>query len=250
LDSVHDRRLRRCATSKPVRALVSDSDALVRGQVTAGTRLLCETGVRVLPVDGAAVLTRGGPDTAGLLYATDPVITRLDDLEFVTGEGACLEAYWNHSPVLVPDLAGGAATERWPWYAPEAAAIGAGAVFAFPIQVGGMVFGVFWLYRHARGALTGPDLNAARGFARTAAGVVLNDIADHSREQLDAHLADSVFGRVETNRALGVIAEQAHTDIGQARVLLRSTAYAQNRTSRAVAQDVLKHRLAFPPETP
>jgi hypothetical protein len=79
------------------------------------------------------------------------VITRLDDLEFVTGEGPCLEAYWNHAPVLEPDLAAGSATARWPWYAPEATAIGAGAVFAFPIQVGAIVFGVFWLYRHTRG---------------------------------------------------------------------------------------------------
>ena len=97
------------------------------------------------------MLTRGGPDTAALLYATDPVITRLDDLEFVTGEGPCLQAYWNHAPVLEPDLAGAAATARWPWFAPEAAAIGAGAVFAFPLHVGDMVFGVLWLYRRARG---------------------------------------------------------------------------------------------------
>lgn len=42
-----------------------------------------------------------------------------------------------------------------------------------------------------------------------------------------------------------MIAVQRNTDIGQARVLLRSTAYAQNRTSRAVAEDVLAQRLTY-----
>ena len=113
--------------------------------------------------------------------------------------------------MLEPDLAGPGAAARWPWFAPEAAAIGAGAVFAFPLQVGRMVFGVLWFYRRARGGLGGWDLSAALGMAQTAAAVVLNDIAEHSREQLDAHFTDSVFGRRSIDQALGVIAAQRHS---------------------------------------
>ena len=100
----------------------------------------------------------------------------------------------------------------------------------------------------ARGGFTGRDLSAALGLAQTAAAVVLNDIAEHSREQLDAYFMDSVVGRVVIDQALGAIAAQRNRDIEEARVLLRSTAFAQNKTSRAVAEDVLTHRLTFPPE--
>lgn len=229
------------------RPLLSDSAETVRAEVIAGTRLLCETSVGLLPVDGGAVLTRGGPHTAALLYATDPVIARLDDLEFVTGEGPCLQAYWHRCPVSEPDLTGQGAAARWPWFAPEAAAIGAGAIFAFPLHAGPMVFGVLWLYRRARGSLSGLDLSTALGLADCAAAVVLNDIAEHSRQQLDNNLIDPVLLPAVIDQALGVIATQGQTDIGQARVLLRSTAYAQNRTARAVAEDVLSDRIAFAP---
>ena len=214
-----------------------------------GTRLFCEISVGLLPVDGAAVATRAGPHTSALLYATDPVIARLDDLEFVTGEGPCLAAYGDHSPVLEPDLGGAAAAARWPWFTREAADTGAGAVFAFPLQIGAMVFGVIWFYRRARGDLTGRDLSTALGLARPAAAVVLHDVAESSREELDAHAMDVAFGRMEIDQAIGVIAVQRHVDIEQARDLLRGAAFAQNKTSHAVAADVLAHRLLFTPDT-
>ena len=228
---------------------MSPSDRRVQEEVpAAGTRLICEMSVRLLPVDGAAVMTRSGPDTAALLYATDQVIDRLDDLEFITGEGPCRQAYGDCCPVLEPDLAGAAATARWPWFAPEAAAIGAGAIFAFPLQVGRIVFGVLWLYREIRGGLSGWDLGTAVAMAQTAAAVVLNDVADHSLEQLDDHFVDPILGRAVIDQALGIIAVQRHADIGQASALLRGAAYAQNRTSRAVAEDVLAYRLTFGPD--
>lgn len=216
--------------------------------LTAGTRLLCEVCVALLPVDGVAVLTRAGPDTSALLHATDPVICRLDDLEFVTAEGPCLDAFWSQSPVLEPDLAGVAATARWPGFAAEAAGVGVGAVFAFPLQVGPVAFGVLSMYRRAAGGLHRLDRSAALGLAQAAAAVVLHDVAEHSREHVDSRLMESMFGRVEINRALGVIAEQRHADIAQARELFRSIALAQHRTSRQVADDILTHRLVFLPD--
>ena len=227
----------------------SASDETSRADVTAGTRLICQISVRSLPVDGGAISARSGPDTAELLFATDPVMARLDDLEFVTGEGPCLDAYWSRSPVLEPDLTGPGAAARWPWFAPEASVIGAGAAFAFPLQVDRMVFGVLSFYRRCRGGLGGRDLNTALGMAQSAAAAVLNDVAEHSREQLDTHFMNSAFGQILIHQALGMIAVQRHTKIGEARVLLRSTAYAQNRTSRAIAEDVIAHRLTYQPDT-
>ena len=228
---------------------MSGSGGFEHRGVMRRARLLCDLVVRVLPVDGAAVLICGkAAEGSTLLCATDPMIAQLDDLEFVTAEGPCLQAYRTDVPVLEPDLAGASATARWPWFAPEAVASGARAVFAFPLRAGAVRFGVFWLYRRAPGGLAGRDLNAVLGIAQTAAAVVLTDAAEHSGEQLDAHFRDSPYGQVEIDRALGVIAGQRNSDIEQARVLLRGVAYAQNRSSMSVARDVLTHRLTFPPD--
>lgn len=58
-----------------------------------GTRRWCSDVLRRLPVHGAAVSVRGGDATTALMHATDPVIARLDDLQFVLGEGPCQDAY-------------------------------------------------------------------------------------------------------------------------------------------------------------
>ena len=68
-------------------------------------------------------------------------------------------------------------------------------------------------------------------------------------EELDADAMDVAFGRMEIDQAIGVIAVQRHVDIEQARDLLRGAAFAQNKTSHAVATDVLAHRLLFTPDT-
>ena len=60
---------------------------------------------------------------------------------------------------------------------------------------------------------------------------------------------DVAFGRMEIDQAIGVIAVQRHVNIEQARDLLRGAAFAQNKTSHAVAADVLAHRLLFTPDT-
>lgn len=118
-----------------------------------------------------------------------------------------------------------------------------------PLQVNRTLFGVFWVYRRVRGALSGPVLSTALGLAQTAGAVVLTDIAKLSGEQLTTQFLDSVSGGVVIDQAVGVIAEQRHIEINEAFVVLRATAFAQSRSSRAVAEDVVAHRLVFTPDT-
>src|ERR1700712_3310236 len=114
----------------------------VDGHVFARTRQLCELSLQVLPIDGAAITVRGSLTSNELLHATGPVITTLDDKQFVLGEGPCRDAYRDRQPVLEPDTGSDSATARWPGFAREAAAAGAAAVFAFPLQIGAVPFGI------------------------------------------------------------------------------------------------------------
>jgi len=212
-----------------------------------GTRRLCSDVLRALPVHGAAVSVRGNGEAVALLHATDAVITRLDDLQFVLGEGPCRDAYRLRAPVLEPDLTSQAAGLRWPMFGREAAAAGAAAVFAFPLQIGAVPFGVLELYRNEPGQLTEDELAAAVLLVDTAGRLVLADVAGLTS---GAGEPAPVFGREEIPIATGVIAAQLGVSTSQALIELRAAAFSANRPIIDVAADVLNGRINFSPSRP
>lgn len=213
-----------------------------------GTRRLCTDLMRRLPVDGAAVTVRGDGSTQELLHATDAVIARVDDLQFVLGEGPCLDAFQLRTPVLEPDLTAPSQV-RWPVFGRGAAAAGAAAVFAFPLQVGAVPFGVVELYRGRPGPLTDPHVTAALLLIEAGATLVLQDL-DGANLAPTAQHPDPVFGRFEVPVATGMIAVQLGVPVEQALVELRAAAFTSNRPITDVADDVVAGRLTFtPPRT-
>jgi hypothetical protein len=215
----------------------------------AGTRRLCAEGLRRLPVDGAAVSVRGESTNNELLHATDPVIARLDDLQFVIGEGPCLDAYRLRAPVLEADLASAAAVSRWPVFAREAFGTGAAAVFAFPLQAGSVPFGVLELYRAVPGDFSEGEKATALLLADRGAHDVLEDF--EARQLMPtASDSDAVFGRAAIAQATGMIAVQRGITVAQALIELRAAAFAANRATADVAADVLAGRMTFVVQDP
>jgi hypothetical protein len=219
------------------------------GGAFAGTRRLCGAAMHRLGMDGAAVTVRGGGDTNELLHATDPVIARVDDLQFVVGEGPCHEAYRNRIPVLETDLTSASAVARWPVFGREAYAAGAAAVFAFPLQVGAITFGVLEMYRTAPGPLTDAHLAAAVLLVDDGAALVLHDLADADLIPT-ADNPDPTFGREEVPQATGMIAVQLGVTVERALIELRAESFTTNRPITDVAADVLAGRITFAPAGP
>jgi hypothetical protein len=214
-----------------------------------GTRRLCTDVLARLPVHGAAVSVRGGGPTTALLHATDAVIARLDDLQFVLGEGPCQDAYRLRTPVLEPDLTSAAAVQRWPVFGREAVPAGAAAVFAFPLQTGAVPFGVLELYRKTPGGLAAPEVAAAVFLADAGAGLVLDDVAGADLTPT-VDDPDPLFGRDEVPVATGMIAVQLGVTIDRALIELRAAAFTSNRPITDVAADVLAGRITLRPPGP
>src|SRR5258708_24359593 len=104
--------------------------------------------------DGAAleVLTRS-LRFRELVYATDTIAEKLDELQYTIGEGPCLDAYFYDSPQFYPELESVAQTSRWPTFAADATQLGVRALFAFPVPDGQRPMGVLELYRRTAGSL-------------------------------------------------------------------------------------------------
>jgi len=220
--------------------------SLVGGNPTDGSlpELLCRRCADALPVSGVGMALMTERDHQGVVAATDGPSRAMEDLQFALGEGPCLDASRDGRPVLLPDVADSAA--RWPGFVPAVLNAGVGAVFALPLQVGGIRLGVLDLYRETPGRLTDGELARALLYADAAVVVLL-----HLQGQmppgdgLHPQLADSWGNRPEIHHATGIITVQAGVGLTDALLLLRTHAFAAEQSILDVARDVVARRLRF-----
>ena len=127
-------------------------DGRTRG--TSQVESFCTLCVEMLPVEGAAVAVFGADGDRETVYFTDNVAGQLGELQFSLGEGPSVDAVNLDGPVLVGDLEGDEAANRWPGFGRGAAALGVRAAFAFPLRVDGVVFAVLEMYNSEAGVVT------------------------------------------------------------------------------------------------
>jgi hypothetical protein len=226
----------------------------------AGVGALCGQLPRRAGVDGAVVAALGpSRQSRELVYATDGLARRLDELQYAIGEGPCFDAYLEDRPQFHPDLHVVADTPRWPTFAADATQLGVAALFALPIPDGQRPMGVLELYRRTHGGLTGAQRDAASACAgaiaaRLAANwetcVLLAGSAVGAVEAavtFDAlNQAPDAFTRTQVHVAAGIVAEQLGVSAAEGVDRLRAHAYACGRSPASVAADVIARRLTLP----
>jgi hypothetical protein len=213
---------------------------------------MCEACVADLDVDGAAVSMLTMTAARQTLFATDATAMVLEELQFTLNEGVCLQAGAAGFPVLVPDMSATAATARWPAFAAalaERATVG--ALFALPLQWGGVNVGVLDLYRRAPGALPPAQWRDVQVATDTAAVMML---ALHTDP--DAHPTDprrpvagwpevTLVGRAEVHQATGMVLAQMGVSAQDALARMRAYAFLVDRLLIDVAGDIVGRRLWF-----
>src|SRR2546429_7644525 len=91
---------------------------------------ICAACVEMLPLTGAAISVIAGSRARGTVCASDSVMERVEDLQFTTGIGPCVDVVREGRPVMVPVL-DRTAQARWPLFTTEAANAGVAALFAW-----------------------------------------------------------------------------------------------------------------------
>jgi hypothetical protein len=223
-----------------------DSEPPVQGGPSLPQRLV-EACAAALPVTGVGliVMTDAGP--GAMLAATDGAARVMEELQFTLGEGPCVDASRQRRPVLQPDLSG-TAPQRWPGFAAGALDAGIRAIFAFPLQVGGIRVGVLDLYRDTAGTLQDAELTEALAFADAAMTILLHLPTGAGVEAMHPGLVALVENRAQVHQATGIISVQAVLGLAEALLLLRTHAFAAERPILDVARDVIARVLQFAPE--
>ncbi|MEV4656532.1 GAF and ANTAR domain-containing protein [Micromonospora sp. NPDC049301] len=207
---------------------------------------VCAVSVSATGVDAAAVAVTLRATPREVLYASDRTASDLEELTLTLGEGPCVDAITG-APDLVADLAAPHCRARWPAFAPAAVLAGVRAVFALPLQVGGIRLGVLDLYRARSGGLDGEQLADALALADTVCAVLL-DGGGRDRSAPDEGRPEQVGSQhPEVHQATGMVTVQLGVTAAVALIRLRAFAYSHDRRLRDVAGDVVARRLRFDP---
>ncbi|MFR0358847.1 GAF and ANTAR domain-containing protein [Streptomyces sediminimaris] len=203
---------------------------------------LCAVALRLLPVAGASV-SLSGEGMPVRLGASGELAAGLAEIQASLGEGPCLDAAREGSPVLAPDLRDGRDAHRWPVFALAATAAGARAVYSIPVGDSEVTVGTLDLHRTLPGPLSARELRRAELVARVMALAVT---ALPRQENAGAADEDWLSGLAaehdEVYQAVGMTMAQLGIGADEALARLRGHAFAQGRTALELAREVVARR--------
>ncbi len=185
-----------------------------------------------------------GDEARGSVCNTNAVSAAIEELQYVLGEGPCVDAYQQDRAVLEPDLAD-PRTPRWLAFTPKALEAGARAVFGFPLRVGAVRLGALNVYQDRSGPLS----DEQHADALVMAEVVAHWLLDVQAEARPGALAEELELGAEfyfvVQNAAGVVSVQLGVTVTEAMIALRAHAFSTDRPLRDVARDVVERKLRF-----
>jgi GAF domain-containing protein len=172
------------------------------------------------------------------MAASNESVRYVELFQLQTREGPCLEAFHTGRPVTCTDL--GQAGDRWPRFAPRAAATGFRSVHAFPLRLRNQVIGALNVFGSAVGGVVAEtDVPIVQALADVAAIGLLQERAIRRGEILTEQLQGALNSRIVIEQAKGAVAQAKGVGIDEAFDLIRGYARRHNRKLTALAQAIV-----------
>jgi hypothetical protein len=216
--------------------------------VSAAQRRLsevCRASVAALRGDGAAATLFGlsGPILA---HATDRTAERIEREQQTYGEGPSFSAFADQAPVIVEDLRGIAAQQRWPALCRSVAQLEVGRLIALPVGVGGIRLGVLSIYTRDPGPLSHVQLPAALLAANSAALAMLDDQRESPGAVPLSELGPVLDYRI--HQATGMVMGQTGLSAHDALTRLRARAFTDDVPLERLSAHVIARQARFDSE--
>ena len=223
------------------RALIAAEAADGVHGVAGSLQRLCRSLTKHLSLTGVAISLMSEAGSQGVAAASDDDIKQIDELQFTTGVGPSHDAFLARRPVLTPNLGSGSG-DRWPGYTSAAIAAGVGAVFAFPLHVGAVAFGVLDLYAARPGTLCDRQLAMALTFAQIATETLLDRDLAASGGHLEPSLELALDSRAEIHQAQGMLMVTLRVGPTEALARMRAHAFAHDQPLIGLAREIIAGR--------
>lgn len=192
---------------------------------------------------------RAASKAAGSQPAPSPCVAppaaQVDEIQYGTDEGPCLDALRTGTVVRVDDLA---QEERWDSYRPHAVAHGVVSSLSLPMAVEGEMLGALNLYSAVPAAFVGqPGIHAA-AFAERSAAALTVTLRQVHHAQVQHQLADAMVSSSIIDQAIGILMGQQRCTAGAAFDLLRQASQNRNRKLREIATEIIVNVSGGPPQ--
>lgn len=198
----------------------------------------------LLPVTGASVTMVSAAGARLSLGSNDATAARIDELQSELGEGPQWVAARTGQVVIVSDVVADAHDE-WPVLGAALRELPVGALFSVPIQMGAVTLGVVTLYCSAPRKLTPDQQITALAIGSAIAGPASYQAMRVSAEETETDSTTALALDREIHQATGVILVQLNTTATIAYARLQAYAFANGRTVKAVAHEIVTGQLSF-----
>jgi len=180
---------------------------------------------------------------------SDARAAQVDQVQYETGTGPCLETLATGHPVEVLDQRYDA---RWPAYAERSVELGVRCSLSIPLKIeGDRTLGALNVYGYDRPREFGADERRRVELFAAQASTAITLAMQRAEQQSLAHqLETALLSRSVIDQAIGVLMAQEACPADQAFALLRKHSQNTNRKLRDVATDVVTRLTGHPPVTP
>jgi GAF domain-containing protein len=195
-----------------------------------------ELSVAAIAACDAASFSIVGPCGVRTRAVTGPLAAVLDEIQYRTGEGPCLDAILTGT---LSRLGSPASKSRWPAFWEESRAQGLVGMLSAPVRVEEQVMGSLNLYcQSAEPELTGPDELLAGLLASFAATVIAAEVAAERHQVLVDQLNEALASRDVIGQAKGILMAREGCTPDQAFDMLRRASQRLNQKLREVAEQI------------
>ena len=179
---------------------------------------------------------------------TDAGAPEIDQAQYDTGRGPCLDSWRRREVVRLDDVDGDGAAD-YPEFADACREHGIFSTLSLPLLNGDLGMGALNLYAPERRAFTADDEAVVGDLATAASVVVANSVAYWGAYDLSQQMNEAMQSRAVIEQAKGMLMAQSPTMRSEdAFDLLRRASQRENVKLREIAQRIVDRRpLAGPP---
>jgi len=222
----------------PLQRSLTELSAFLVSEQSVGDTLttVCALAVEAVPPAMFAGITMMVDDRVTTQAFTDPTCPHIDQAQYESGHGPCLDAFKSGSQILVESLE---QDDRWPEFAEAAMAHGVRSTLSLPMLSGETSVGALNLYAGEEGTFGEAEAEVGRLFAAQATVVLVNAQAYWGARLKSEHLERALAGRETIDLAKGIIMNAMGCAPDKAFDTLVKQSQAENRKLRDVAADIV-----------
>jgi GAF domain-containing protein len=188
---------------------------------------------------GISLMAQSGRPTTAVF--TDPAAPEIDQGQYESGRGPCLDAWREKRVVRIDDMAD--MGDEYPEFAKAAQAHDVQSTLSLPLIAGDKGLGALNLYARVRNGFTPDDESLGIDLAGAAAIVLANASAYWEATQLSEQLSEAMKSRAVIEQAKGMLMAQSPQLTADAAFdLLRRASQRENLKLRDIAQRIVDRR--------